>query len=122
MHSNKNIFCCIGYYLDLMSALSIKSFFFSFGIFSIIYEYKISWLFDFNVFFLLNYSLNNLEKGKIFLFIACDLRLEAPLLNTRIRKNFNINKNKELFFFSFGLALKHLTFPVNHLGNMFCAF
>jgi hypothetical protein len=33
----KNIYCCVGYYLDLISALSIKSFFLSFGLFNIIY-------------------------------------------------------------------------------------
>ena len=45
---------------------------------------------------LLNNTLYDLENNNFYLFIACDLRLEAPILNVRIRKNFNINKNNEI--------------------------
>jgi len=54
--------------------------------------------------------------------VACDLRLEAPLINIRIKKNFNINKNKELFLYSYGLALKFLTYPIKNLGNSIFKF
>jgi hypothetical protein len=51
------------------------------------------------------------------LFISCDLRLENPLLNIRIKKNYNINKNNELFFYSYGLSLNNMNYPVKNLGN-----
>jgi hypothetical protein len=61
--------------------------------------------------------LYDLESNNFYLFIACDLRLESPILNVRIRKNFNINKNNSLFLFSYGLGLKHSTYPIKNIGN-----
>lgn len=49
--------------------------------------------------------------------INCDIRLESPLLNIRIKKNYNLNKNIELFICSFGLSLKYSSYPIRHLGN-----
>lgn len=51
-----------------------------------------------------------------FLFLGTNLRMELPLLNTKIksiysRNYYNIN------LYSFGLALDYLTFPVNNIGN-----
>jgi len=114
---NKSINCCIGNYLDFATALSIKGFFLSLGLQNIIYNDKLCWIFSFNFFFFLNNTLYDLENDNFYLFIACDLRLEAPVLNVRIRKNFNKNKNNELFLFSYGLGLKHSTYPIKNIGN-----
>jgi hypothetical protein len=69
-----------------------------------------------------NNILENLELINFFLLVACDLRLEAPLINIRIKKNFNVNKNNELFLYSYGLALKFLTYPIKNLGNNILKF
>jgi hypothetical protein len=63
-----------------------------------------------------------LEILNFFLFISCDLRLENPLLNIRIKKNYNLNKNNELFLFSYGLSLNYLSYPIKNLGNSIIKF
>jgi hypothetical protein len=63
-----------------------------------------------------------LELIKFFLFINCDLRLESPLLNIRIKKNYSLNKNNELFLYSYGLSLNYLTYPIKNLGNSILKF
>jgi hypothetical protein len=50
------------------------------------------------------------------------LRLEAPLLNIRIKKNYNLNKNNELFLYSYGLSLNFSTYPIKNLGNSILKF
>src|ERR1700743_726586 len=73
-------------------------------------------------FFLLNNILETLENIRFFLFISCDLRLENPVLNIRIKKNYNINKNNELFLFSYGLSLNNLNYPIKNIGNSIVKF
>jgi len=50
------------------------------------------------------------------------MRLESPLLNIRLKKNYNINKNNDLFFYSYGLALNFSLYPVKNLGNSILKF
>lgn len=57
-----------------------------------------------------------------YLLIACDLRLESPLLNIRIKKNYNLNKNNELYIYSYGLSLKFSTFPIKNISNCILKF
>ena len=113
----KDIVGFVGYYIDLSSCLALKTFFLNIGSINIIYNDNFKWLYDFNLFIFFNNLLDDLECIKFFLFIACDLRLESPLLNIRLKKNYNINKNNELFFSSFGLALKYSLYPIKNLGN-----
>jgi NADH-quinone oxidoreductase chain G len=125
---NKYIFkyndinCIIGNFIDLYSALSIKSFFNTFGCNNIIFNIKFNFIYDFNYLFTLNKSLQQLEYINFYLFISCDMRLESPLLNIRLKKNYNINRNSELFFFSYGISLNYLTYPVRNLGNSIYKF
>ena len=79
-------------------------------------------MYDLTEFFCLNILIEYLELIKFYLFIGCDLRLEAPLLNIRIKKNFNINKNNELFLYSFGLSLNYATYPIKNIGNTILKF
>lgn len=118
---NKNfinsICCIIGPFIDVVSAFSLKTFFNNFGSSFLITYLKYNWIYDFKFMFLLNKQLEDFEFIKFFLFISCDLRLENPILNIRIKKNYNINRNNELFLYSYGLALNYLTYPVKNLGN-----
>jgi transposase-like protein len=50
------------------------------------------------------------------------MRLESPLLNIRLKKNYNINKNNELFFFSYGISLNYSTYPIKNLSNSISKF
>ena len=117
-----DINCILGNFIDLYTALSIKSFFNSFGCSNILFNLKFNYLYDFDFFFKLNKILEELEYINFFLFIACDIRLESPLLNIRLKKNYNINKNNELFFYSYGISLNYITYPIKNLGNSILKF
>jgi len=65
--------------------------------------------------FLLNKTLTHLEMINNILFIGTNIRLEAPLINARLRKAYLTNP----FFiaYAFGLSINYLTYPVLNLGN-----
>ena len=119
---NNIIFSLLGPFVDIITSLSLKNFFNIQGLSSIVLYFKIRWLYDFKFFFLLNTMLESLEFLFFFIFISCDLRLENPLLNVRIKKNYNMNKNNELFFYSFGLSLSNMGYPIKNLGNSIFKF
>lgn len=119
---NNVIFSILGPFVDIITSLSLKNFFNIMGLSSIIYYFKFKWIYDFKYFFLFNNALDILEFLFFYLFIGCDLRLESPLLNVRIKKNYNINKNNELFIYSFGISLNNMSYPVKNLGNSILKF
>lgn len=104
-----------GNFVDLELVLSFKDFFSNFGCYNFSYESNFNFLFDFRFFFLLNNTLNFFENISSLVLIGTNLRLEVPLLNSRIRKNYL--KNNMLLVLSLGLALDYLTFPVINFGN-----
>ena len=120
--SKDAIYGILGPFVDLMACMSLKNFFNIIGVSSIISYIKIRWIYDFKFFFLLNNIIESLEFLSFFLFLNCDLRLENPLLNVRIKKNYNLNKNNELFLFSFGLSLINMNYPIKNLGNSIIKF
>lgn len=113
-------FC--GPFFDLNSSFYIKKFFNSFGCANITYYENSSLypLFDFRIFYSLNKTLIELENLNNFFFLGTNLRMELPLLNLRLRKNYLENKN--MISYSFGLSLNYLTFPVQSLGNSIKSF
>lgn len=121
---NKNnlIYGILGPFIDIITSISLKNFFNIIGIDSIISYFKFKWIYDFKFFFFLNNALESLEFLFFYLFLGCDLRLENPLLNIRIKKNYNINKNSELFLFSYGLSLNNMNYPIKNLGNSIFKF
>ena len=119
---NNIIYGILGPFVDIVTSLSLKNFFNLVGISSIVSYLKLKWIYDFKFFFLLNNILETLENIRFFLFISCDLRLENPVLNIRIKKNYNINKNSELFLFSYGLSINNMNYPIKNLGNSIVKF
>ena len=117
LYLNINFISYIGYYIDLASCLALKTFFLNFGCLNIMYLNNLYWIYDVINLCYFNSTLTNLELINFFFFINCDIRLEAPLLNIRIKKNYNLHKNRELYICSFGLSLKYLSYPIKHLGN-----
>jgi len=71
--------------------------------------------YDFRFSYQLNDSLLAFESISTVVLVGCHLRLEAPLLNIRLRKNF-LN-NSDFLGYSFGLSLNFLTFPVINISN-----
>lgn len=66
--------------------------------------------------YLLNSTLIGLETVSYVLLLGTNPRLESPLLNSRLRKNY-LNSNNSLKVYSLGLSLDFLTYPVLNLGN-----
>lgn len=64
---------------------------------------------------MLNITLNELEETSCILLLNTNLRLEHPLINSRLRKNF-LKRSKELLVLSFGQAINYAGYPVTNLG------
>jgi hypothetical protein len=99
----------------------LKDFFNGFGCSAVMYETPTSLNTDFRFLYLLNTTLVDLETTAIVLLIGTNLRLELPLINARVRKNF-LNINKTFIIYSFGLAVDYLTIPVKNFGSSLKSF
>lgn len=107
-----NVFC--GDFSSVESHLTIKTFFYSMGCMNIYYNFAND-IVDYRFSYQLNKTLLLLESIKNILFIALNIRLEAPLINSRFRKNYLNNLGFKAY--SFGLSLNNLAYPVVNLGN-----
>lgn len=106
----------VGSFLDLETAVSLKSFFNSFGCSNINYQYNNSYFSDFRFSYLLSTSLVALENLDFCFFFGLNLRAESPLLNYRLRKSF-LASDGSFMCFSLGLSVDALSFPVYNIGN-----
>lgn len=98
-----------------------KVFLNSLGCSNYFFEYDLNFFFDFRFFFLLNDFIVSLENFFFCFFLGVDLRLEHPLLFSRLKKSFI--KNYDFFFLiSFGFCSDYLLFPVFFLGNDLLSF
>lgn len=110
-----------GPFLDLEGAFAVKSFFNSFGCSNINYQFNNSFFSDHRFNFLLSSTLLHLDRLFLCVFLGLNLRVECPLLNSRLRKNFLRNGSSFLCLY-FGLSLDYLSFPVFSLGNSLRSF
>lgn len=106
----------LGSFLDLESTFSLKSFFNSFGCSNINYEANYGAPFDYRFSFLLPVALADLEKVSLCFFLGVNLRLEAPLLHSRLRKSF-LSGEHPFLCFSFCSSLEPTSFPIFNLGS-----
>jgi len=67
----------------------------------------------------MNTTIMYLENSSTIILLGTNLRVEIPLLNSRLRKNYLL-VNKQLLVYSIGLAIDYLTFPIKNLGNSVC--
>jgi len=107
-----------GNYLSIESGLTLKLFFNNIGCSNFIYnDYENNNYFELDnrCFYLLNQTIKNICFLNNILFIGCNPRLEAPLLNTNYRKAYNNNNNIKIY--SIGLALNYATYPIINLGS-----
>lgn len=101
-------------FTDLETSLMTKNFFNSFGCNNLFYEDSNSFEPDFRGLFLLNTNLVTLETCSLLILISTNIRMENPLLNSRIRKNY---LSTNLSVLTFGLANDYLTYPAKNIGN-----
>lgn len=102
----KFIEAVVGNFADLETVSCIKEFFTNFGCSNLKTETILNFSSDFRFSYLLNTTITSLEQASLVLLLGTNLRIEAPLLNSRIRKNFLFN-NKHLLIYSFGLAVDY---------------
>lgn len=76
-----------GWYLSLEAAILLKNFFESFGCSNYFNNDNYLMSSDFRFYYLLNSTVVNLETFGNVLFLGTNLRLEAPLLNSRLRNH-----------------------------------
>jgi hypothetical protein len=94
----------------------LKGFFSSFGCSSFYFHNENKRLFyDFRWYFLSSQSLQGFEIYKIFLLIGTNLRLEAPLINSRLRKSY-LNDNINFKIYSIGFSDSLSRYPIISLG------
>jgi len=108
--------CVLGHFIDLDTAIALKDFFNGLGCSGLSLEDSFNFSSDLRVSYLLNTTIVSLENSYIILLLGTNLRIEIPLLNSRLRKNY-LSTNKQLLVYSIGLAIDYLTFPVKNLGN-----
>jgi hypothetical protein len=104
-----------GLFADLQLVFSLKNFFNSIGCSNITFINVPSFNVDFRFLFLMNMSLVCIEEVDFVILVGTDLRLEAPLLASRLRKA--CITNNLLKIYSFGLAISNYFLTVNNVGN-----
>jgi NADH dehydrogenase/NADH:ubiquinone oxidoreductase subunit G len=105
-----------GPFTSLEGFLAPKSYLISMGCSNIHYINNYPLLTDFRLYYKLNDTLLGSEKViNNILFMGTNIRSEAPLINSRLRKNF-LN-NIEFKAYSIGLALNYTSYPIQNIGN-----
>lgn len=102
----------IGIFGDLVDSetlLSLSDFFRDVGSSIIVYQKSNNLETDFRSSYLLNVSLDLIEKADFFVFIGLNIRLELPLINLRIRKSF-LYSNSLIVSFGFLSSLTYQYF------------
>jgi hypothetical protein len=112
-----DVFC--GSFSDYHATTSLKHFFNSMGCSNVSFSGNSLQNTDFST--LIVNSLEDLNFSRNVLLLATNTRLESPLINARLRKLF-LNKKRPCFFYSVGMAVNFLTFPVVNLGNSVQSF
>ena len=114
---NFEIIC--GFFLDFETLYFYKKFFNFLGCNNLlISDYNFILNLDFQNQFNFNLNLVELEYLETLFLISTNLRLELPILNVRLRKNF-VHKKSKLIIFSFGLGVNYLTFFIKNISNSF---
>ena len=104
-----------GNFVDLHTGHGIKGLFNSMGSNHIYHQYVHGHLsHDFEFMYLLNHTMEQIERVNHIMLLNTNLRTENPLLNSRIRKNYLNNK---VNIYGFGNGLTYNTYPVINIGN-----
>ena len=110
---NLEVIC--GSYLSLELGITLKSFFNSIGFSNIVYWENNVNLIDFRYSYLMNITIQKISTINNLMLIGTNPRLELPLLNSFLRKNYLTNTKFKAY--SIGFALDFLSFPVINLGS-----
>lgn len=106
----------IGPFLDLEGAAALQGFFSHLGCSNLRYQFSQLQCCDYRCLFLLALTLRSLEHITLCFLLGFSPRLEAPLVNIRLRKSFLRHRNSFLAF-ALGAAVDFGSYPVFQLGN-----
>jgi Molybdopterin oxidoreductase len=111
----------VSHFADLKFCFVFKNFFNDFGCSNIYYENTTMLInMDFRMSYILSSTLFALENLNIVFFLGLNMRLENPLINSRLRKNYL--KNPSLKVCCFGLGFHYLSYPSVNFGFCFSNF
>ncbi len=109
LNKKSSIIGVFGDLVDSETLVILNDFFHELGSASVIYEKVTSLETDFRSSYMLNLSLDLIEKSDFFIFIGLNIRLELPLINLRIRKSF-LYSNSLIVSFGFLTSLTYQYF------------
>ena len=116
LQNKKNTFLgLLGNILSIEELFIFSQFLKSYGINNFLFNNKSIYNIntDFPGFFQYNSLLKNVEESDLILLIGINPRIEASMLNLKLRKHF-YNKNVSINLIG---TYTDLTYPINHLGN-----
>jgi len=109
LNKKTSIIGIFGDLVDSETLVVLNDFFHELGSSSVIYQKNTSLETDFRSSYMLNLSLDLIEKSDFFIFIGLNIRLELPLINLRIRKSF-LYANSLIVSFGFLTSLTYQYF------------
>jgi hypothetical protein len=109
----------MGKFVDLLSGISFKGFFNNIGCANIFYSGEKFSVIDFRSTYLLNLTIQAFEEVSLIVLFCTNLRMEVPLLNSRLRKNYDYVSGKNLLIYSLGLGLDYQNIPIKNIGNYY---
>jgi NADH dehydrogenase (ubiquinone) Fe-S protein 1 len=121
LNNNTPIFGLFGDLADSESLVILNDFFKSVGGSSIFFQENLQVDTDFRSSYLLNLSLDIIEKVDFCVLVGLNVRLELPLLNLRLRKSF-LSNNGLIISFGFVTNLTYHCFQQGHNMNSFFNF
>lgn len=102
-----------GPFTSLEGSLALKSYLISMGCSNIYYTNNYPLLTDSRLYYRLNDTLLNLEEEKDnILFFGTNIRSEAPLINSRLRKNFLNNIEFKAYSMGSAIIILHTLFKI----------
>lgn len=116
LNRKTSIVAVFGDLVDSETLVVLNDFFHNLGSSSVFYQKTLINDVDFRSSYLLNVSLDLIEKSDLFIFIGLNIRLELPLVNLRIRKSF-LYSNSLIISFGFLTSLTYQYFQQGHSIN-----
>lgn len=116
LNKKSSIIGLFGDLVDSETLVILNDFFHELGSSIVISQNFLNLNLDFRSNYLLNLSLNYVEKADLFILVGLNMRLELPLLNLRIRKSF-LNNNSPVISFGFSTSLTYNFFQQGNNNN-----
>jgi len=116
LNKKTSVIAVFGDLVDSETLVVLNDFFYNLGSSQILYQKSVVQDTDFRSSYLLNLPLDFIEKADLLIFVGLNIRLELPLINLRIRKNF-LHSNSLIISFGFLTSLTYQYFQQGYSIN-----